>query len=108
VLALAGPEARAMAAAVNLGAASLVGEALPARLTLGSARVVGLEPDAVRLQGYSHLDPLRVPRALFAQLHHFDGRPTPEALDRASREAGEEVPAGAVAMLWEWDILQTL
>jgi hypothetical protein len=108
VLTLAGPEARAMAAAVNLGAASLTGDALPARLTLGSARVVGLEPDAVRLQGYSHLDPLRVPRALFAQLHHFDGRPTPEALDRASREAGEEVPAGAVAMLWEWDILRTL
>lgn len=107
-LALAGPEARAMAAAVNLGAASLVGEPLPARLTLGSARVVGLEPDAVRLQGYSHLDPLRVPRALFAQLHHFDGRPTGEALEHASREAGEEVPAGAAAMLWEWDILRAL
>jgi hypothetical protein len=108
VLTLAGPEARAMAAAVNVGAESLVGEELPARMTLGSARVVGLEPDAVRLQGYSHLDPLRVPRALFEQLHHFNGRLTPDALRDATRDAGEAVPAGAVAMLWEWDILQGL
>ncbi|MFO0625323.1 MAG: hypothetical protein U0325_06850 [Polyangiales bacterium] len=107
VLALAGPEARAMAAGVNLGAEALRGDDPPARLHLGSARVVGLEPDAVRLQGYSHLDPLRVPRALFDQLHHFDGRATEEARANATHDAGEEVPASALTMLWEWEILRS-
>lgn len=106
VLRLAGPEALAMRAALGLGREGLSRGELPARVALGSVKLVGLEADAVRLQGYSHLDPLRVPRALFDQLHHFDGRDVGEALRAATEAAGEEVPAEAVAMLLEWDILR--
>lgn len=105
-LALAGPEARAMRAAVGLGRAALDATPLPPRVTLGGVKLVGLEGDAVRLQGYSHLDPLRVPRALFDRLHHFEGRGLHDALIVASEAAGEEVPEGAIAMLLEWGILR--
>ena len=59
----------------------------------------------MRVQGYSHLDPLDVPRVLFDQLHHFDGRPLDEALRAASAAAGEEVPAGAIGMLVDFGVL---
>jgi len=106
VLALGGAEARALAATVRLAAAQLDDDALPARLALGRMAVVGLTARGVRLQGYSHLDPLEVPRVLFDQLHHFDGGPLDEALRDASAAAGEEVPAGAVGMLLDFGVLR--
>lgn len=106
VLALGGAEARALALTVRLARAQLLDDALPGRLALGRAQVVGLSAGSVRVQGYSHLDPLEVPRALFDQLHRFDGRPTDEALRDASAAAGEEVPAGAVGMLLDFGVLR--
>ena len=104
-LALGGAEALALARTVRLAQAQLLDEVLPSRLVLGRAQVVGLTADAVRVQGYSHLDPLTVPRVLFDQLHHFDGRPTDAALAAATVAAGEEVPADAVAMLVDFGVL---
>lgn len=104
-LALGGAEALALARTVRLAHAQLRDELLPSRLVLGRAQVVGLTADAVRVQGYSHLDPLTVPRVLFDQLHHFDGRPTDAALAAATVAAGEEVPADAVAMLVDFGVL---
>jgi hypothetical protein len=106
VMALGGPEARALAAVVRLAQEQLADDALPARVALGRAVVVGLSPGGVRVQGYSHLDPLDVPRALFDQLHHFDGRPLDDALRDASAAAGEEVPAAAVGMLLDFGVLR--
>ena len=106
VLALGGAEALALAGTVQLARRQLLDDALPARVTLGRAQVVGLGPDSVRAQGYSHLDPLEVPRALFDQLHHFDGRPLDDALRAASAAAGEDVPAGAIGMLLDFGILR--
>ena len=60
----------------------------------------------MRVQGYSHLDPLVLPRVLFDQLHHFDGRPTEEARADASAAAGEEVPIDALAMLVDFGVLR--
>lgn len=106
VLALGGAQAVALARTVRLAREQLLDDALPDRLTLGRAQVVGLTPDAVRVQGYSHLDPLAVPRALFDQLHHFDGRPTADAIAAATGAAGEEVPVDAVAMLLDFGVLR--
>lgn len=106
VMALGGAEAHALAAVVRLAQAQLADDALPDRATLGRALVVGLSPTGVRVQGYSHLDPLDVPRALFDQLHHFDGRALDEALRDASAAAGEEVPAEAVGMLLDFGVLR--
>ena len=106
VLALGGAEARALAATVRLAAAQLTDDTLPDRVGLGRAQVVGLSADGVRVQGYSHLDPLDVPRVLFDQLHHFDGRPLDDALRAASASAGEEVPPGAIGMLLDFGVLR--
>ncbi len=106
VLALGGVEALALAQTVQLAHRQLLDDALPTQVTLGRAQVVGLSPDSVRTQGYSHLDPLEVPRALFDQLHHFDGRPLDDALRAASAAAGEDVPAGAIGMLLDFGILR--
>ncbi len=106
VLALGGSEARALAATVRLARAQLLDDALPARVMLGRAELVGLTATSVRVQGYSHLDPLVLPRVLFDQLHHFDGRPTEEARADASAAAGEEVPIDALAMLVDFGVLR--
>lgn len=106
VLSLGGAEARALVATVRLAQGQLLDDSLPARVALGRAQVAGISAASVRVQGYSHLDPLEVPRALFDQLHHFDGRPIEEALRDASASAGEEVPPEAVGMLVDFDILR--
>jgi hypothetical protein len=106
VLSLGGAEARALAATVRLAQEQLLDDALPARVALGRVQLAGISAASVRVQGYSHLDPLEVPRALFDQLHHFDGRPIEEALRDASAAAGEEVPSAAVGMLVDFDILR--
>lgn len=106
VLSLGGAEARALAATVGLAQRQLLDDALPARVALGRVQVVGLSAASVRVQGYSHLDPLDVPRELFDQLHRFDGRPVEVALREASASAGQEVPPGAVGMLVDFDILR--
>lgn len=105
-LALGGAEALAIARTVRLAQSQLRDDALPDRLVLGRAQVVGMTADSVRVQGYSHLDPLTLPRALFDQLHHFDGRLTGDALAAATQAAGEEVPPDAVAMLADFGVLR--
>lgn len=106
VLALGGAEARALAQTVRLAQAQLMDDALPGRVALGRAQVVGLSDASVRVQGYSHLDPLEVPRALFDQLHRFDGRPLEDALRDATEAAGQDVPAGAIGMLLDFGVLR--
>lgn len=78
---------------------------LPARVRLGQVRIVGASPSTVRLQAYSFLDPLEVPRELFDVLHWFEGRPLEEALASASEAAGEAVPPAAIRMLLDHEIL---
>jgi hypothetical protein len=106
VMALGGAEARALAAVVRLAQAQLADDALPDRVALGRAMVVGLSATGLRVQGYSHLDPLDVPRVLFDQLHHFDGRALDDALRDASAAAGEPVPAEAVGVLLDFGVLR--
>ncbi len=106
VLTATGSEVRALAPVVRLALSRTKEEAAPSRVALGSMQVVGMTPDAVRVQGCSFLDPLEVPRALFDVLHHFDGRALDEAIAAASEAAGEPVPVGAVRMLVDFGILR--
>ncbi len=106
VVTLGGAPATAMAAVVSRARAALDDHTLPPRLTLGRATVVGLGPASVRVQGYSNLDPLEVPRVLWDVLHCFEGQSTSEGLTRASEAAGQPVPPEAVAMLVDAGILR--
>lgn len=78
---------------------------LPARATLGRVRLLALGVEHVRVQSYSYLDPLDLPRKLFDVLHCFDGRPLPDAIAAASRAAGEPVPEAVVRMLLDHELL---
>jgi len=106
VLSLGGAPAAAMVAVLSAARSTLDDHSLPARLTLGRATVVGLSAESVRVQGYSALDPLEVPRVLWDVLYCFEGVTTAEGLRRASEAAGQPVPAEAVAMLLDAGILR--
>ncbi len=107
-LAAGGSELRALAAVVRHALTLARGEALPARVAFDAVHVVSMGPASVRVQGYSFLDPLDVPRELFAVLHHFDGRPVGDAIAAASEAAGEPVPEGAVRMLVDFGVLRAV
>ncbi len=106
VLALGGVELRCLVEVVRHARTQTRDEALPARVALEGFQVLGLDAAGVRVQGYSFLDPLVLPRALFDVLRFFDGRPVDEALRAASEAAGEPVPPGAVRMLVDFGVLR--
>lgn len=106
VVAAAGSELRVLTPVVRFAFARTRDTAMPARVTLGALDVVGMEAASVRVQAYSFVDPLDVPRALFDVLHFFDGRPTAEAITAASEAAGEPVPEGAIRMLVDFGVLR--
>ena len=108
VLNASGSEVRALAPIVRLALSRTSEEVTPSRVALGTMQVVGMTPEAVRVQGYSFLDPLDVPRALFDVLHCFDGRALDEAISAASEAAGEPVPVGAVRMLIDFGVLRAV
>lgn len=105
-LALGGAEVSALAVIARRALELEREVTVPSRVSLGVMQVVSLGEESVKLQGYSHFDPLEVPRVLFDRLHWFDGRELGEALRGASEEAGEEVPVGAVMMLVDFGILR--
>jgi hypothetical protein len=106
VLAAGGAELQALAPVLRRALAATRDATLPPAVAVGAFQVLGLAPTAVKVQGYSHLDPLAVPRALFDVLHHFDGRPTDDALAAATAEAGETVPPAAIRLLLDFGILR--
>ena len=108
VVAASGSEVRALASVVKFGHAFTQDDALPERVTTSPFEVVGMSSGHVKVQGYSFLDPLDVPRSLFDVMHHFDGRPVAECLRDASQAAGEPVPPGAIRMLIDFRILRAV
>ncbi len=106
VLAVGGAELRALIPVARMALSRTREHGLPARATLGTFQVLGLAAASVKVQGYNHLDPLDMPRALFDVLHHFDGRATVDALADASEVAGQEVPPGAIRMLLDFGVLR--
>jgi hypothetical protein len=108
VMAASGSELRALAPVVRHALGVTRDESMPARVLLGGLNVVSLSAAHVRVQGYSFLDPLDLPRKLFDVLHHFDGRPLADAIATASAAAGEPVPEGAVRMLIDFGVLRAV
>ena len=108
VVVAAGSEVKALSTVVRLALSRTRDESIAGRVALGSLQVVGMSAGSVRVQGYSFLDPLDVPRVLFDVLHHFDGRPLAEAISQATEAAGEPVPEGAIRMLIDFGVLRAV
>jgi hypothetical protein len=105
VIRIGGPAVQIASRLVREAYRALTSPRIPDRVVAGSFTVVASARDTVRLWSYRDIDPLEVPKDLLAVLHHFDGRPTAEALRGVSAEAGIELDPGLVRRLADFRIL---
>jgi hypothetical protein len=103
---IVGAELRLWSRLVARAHARLGEGALPTRLAPGPYEVVGSDAEHMRVRAYSPLDPLEVPKDLLDVLHHFDGAPTEEALERIALEEGLELDPGVLRQLCDFAILR--
>ncbi len=85
--------------------AALHDRTLPEALRLGPHSVRRAGAAAVRVVAYSPYDPLTLPRRLLAALHHFDGRPTAEALAAIAESGGVAIPPELLRALVDFRLL---
>jgi hypothetical protein len=103
---ICGPRVRILAALLRDAYAHLTSEAIPERLQLGEFHFSGVDGRGYRVVSYSPYDPLVMPDALARVLHHFDGRPTEEALEAILRQEGMRVDLTLVRRMVDFGILQ--
>ena len=104
VLQIAGPELQALER-IARAAWAVLDQPLPERLRPGVYQVVAVGADGVLAETYTPRDPIGLPRALLGVLHHFDGRPTAEVLDRLAREEGVALEADFLRQLVDFNVL---
>lgn len=104
-LELAGPVAASWARAVREAYAALVSADLPPALALAPVAIAPLGAEACRVVSYSRYDPIVAPRALFAVLPLFDGRPPREAIAAIAAERGVHLEDDLVRALADFGVL---
>lgn len=105
VLALGGPELRALARLAREAHARLSQDELPQRLRVGSFQVAAVGPRTTRVVSYSPIDPIELPAALMAVLPWFDGRPTQEAVESIARERKLGLTPALIQRLVDFQVL---
>lgn len=106
VEAACGPRVRILADLLRDAYAHLLSDAIPERLRLRELHIIGVHAGQYRVVAYSPLDPLTMPEALAPVLHHFDGRPTDEALAAILHEHGIRIDPGLVRRMVDFEILE--
>ena len=101
-----GPRVRILADLLRDAYAHLLSDAIPERLRLRELHIIGVHAGQYRVVAYSPLDPLTMPEALAPVLHHFDGRPTDEALAAILHEHGIRIDPGLVRRMVDFEILE--
>lgn len=99
-----GPPLRAALQMLEQAEAELRVPPLPARIATGDTRVAVHGTDHVILLGFRAADPLRLPRALYDNLHHLVG-PSADALDRFHAATGRRLDADTLQMLLDVGVL---
>jgi hypothetical protein len=105
VAALCGPEVRAVAQLVRRAYADLITDEIPARLQVGSLRLIQLDPQQCRAETYRKYDPLEFPRRLLDALSYFDGGPTEAALRAVEDREGLRLHPSLVRKLVDFAVL---
>lgn len=105
VSALGGSQLALQALLVREAFQALTSKDLPDRLKVQSVQFAPLDSERCLVMTYSPLDPLRMPIRLAQALHHFDGRPTREAVEAIERDHGFQVTASLVRKLVDYRIL---
>jgi hypothetical protein len=105
VLALAGAEGAALAAATRRAFRRLTDPAAPQRPRAAPYQVVKAGADTTRVVTYSPYDPLDVPSLALALLPAFDGRPTAAALAEIETRTGVRLEPDLVRRLADFGLL---
>jgi hypothetical protein len=105
VEALCGPELRLRIEVVRANWAKLMTQEPPARLRLSQLVLLRTTRTTQRVNGYSTLDPVEMPRAVFDALHHFDGRPVDEVRSAIVADGGPRLSKGLVRKLSDFGVL---
>jgi hypothetical protein len=106
VLALAGPEGRAMALLTRRAFERLLSEAPAEALTAGEMQIVTMSAETSRIVTYSPHDPLDVPNLVLALLPLFNGRPTVDVLTVIAERTGITLDIDLVRKLADFSILK--
>jgi len=83
----------------------LISDETPDTLEAGPIKIVRMGSDSCRVSSYSAIDLLDLPKPLLDVLHHFDGRPTAEALRAIADEEGIDLDEALVRKLADFRIL---
>ena len=105
VAAICGPQVRILLRVTEDAFRRLISQDPPPALRLKPFQTVQVEADSAIVVGYSHLNPLRLPKKLTAVLHCFDGRPNHEVLDAIYRDHGLRLDSGILRKLSDYGIL---
>lgn len=105
VMSVCGPLVRAVAEQATSAAGALSDGAVPDHLALGAFTLRGMSAGGHLAATFSPFDPVYLPAMLFAVLHYFDGRPTPEALEAMVEERGMSIDAELMRHLLDYGVL---
>ena len=107
VLAIGGAELALRARLTRAAWDALVSDTLPDRVRLGAqVKFTQIGRRTVRVDGYSGIDELSIPRALFDLLPEFDGRPTAEILEHVRQERRVRLEPALVRKLVDFGVLR--
>jgi len=102
---IAGAEVAVRARMTRQAHEELLSEKLPERLSPGTFQIIAVNPEAVRIVGYTGGDALDLPPEILQVLPYFNGQPTREALATIESEIGIRVEEDLVRKLADFQIL---
>ncbi len=105
VLGLCGPQVHTYSRLTKQAFAELTTDEIPLKLTVGTMQIAEIKHDITRVITYSTYDPIEVPNVVMALLHHFDGRPTAEALDEIATKTGIRLEPSLVRKMVDFQLL---
>jgi hypothetical protein len=106
VLDIGGQDTALFARTAVIAYQNLLDERLPAAVRMGTLQVTAMGPDRIRLIGYHPMDPIELPRELFAALGHFDGQPIGQAIQAIEDQNGLYLDEDLVRGLVDFRILE--
>lgn len=105
VVRVGGAHVELAATAVEASYRELLASDVPDRLRPMPVEAAPVGADRVRVVGYTRLDPLEMPRALYDVLHVFDGRSTRAALRTIASSGGPSIDVAVVRRLIDHGVL---
>jgi hypothetical protein len=105
VLAITGTEVRAYARLTQDAYSRLTSDEIPPALKVGDMQLIQIKRDVTRVGTYSAFDPIDIPNLVMGSLHHFDGRPTEEALAAIASERDLRLDPSLVRKMVDFKVL---